>query len=185
MKLNLKKNCLKYLHRVYKAWNYGIQTACTETVCLINSDMFFSPNWLTNLVKRLDDQTVVSSKLVEPLNKYGIFKNQITGSTAYRGEFGKTLGSFDENSFIEFSKNAIKDSTELGGAFMPLFLSRKQAELVNYYPEGNLCDKNFKDIIEYGDENFIKKLSMQGIQFITALDSIVYHLKEGEMDLKV
>jgi len=175
----------EYLHRVYKAWNYGIKESDTEIVCLINSDMFFSPKWLTNLLNKLNEETVVSSKLVEPLNKYGIFRNQITGSMAYRGEFGSSLSSFNEEAFINFSLNNSKDVIEPGGAFMPLLMYKKQAELVNYYPEGNLCGNNFNQIIEYGDENFIKKLNKEGIQFITTLDSIVYHLKEGEMDLKL
>lgn len=175
----------EYLHRVYKAWNFGIRQCETEIVCLINSDMFFSPKWLTNLMNRLDGKTVVSSKLVEPSNRHPIFRNPITGSVAYHCEFGNSLSNFNEDEFISFVANNIKHDVEPGGAFMPLLMYKKQAELVNYYPEGNLCGNNFNHIIEYGDANFIRKLDNAGIKFITALDSIVYHLKEGEMDLKI
>ena len=66
----------EYLHRVYKSWNFGIKNATHDIVCLVNSDMFFSEGWLTNLVKRLNDNTVVSSKLVEPENKHSVFVNR-------------------------------------------------------------------------------------------------------------
>ena len=36
--------------------------------------------------------------------------------------------------------------------------------------------------MRFGDEKFYDKLSDMGIEHYTALDSIVYHLKEGERE---
>ena len=55
-----------YLSRVYRCWNYCVESSSAEYVCLVNSDMAFSPGWLEALERRLDGKTLPCSRLVEP-----------------------------------------------------------------------------------------------------------------------
>lgn len=56
------------------------------------------------------------------------------------------------------------------------------AERVGLYPEGNICSDRFEKIRQFGDVAFFEKLAVHGVEHFTAQDSVVYHLKEGEMD---
>ena len=63
---------------------------------------------------------------------------------------------------------------------MPCMFYKKTIQAMNGYPEGNPIVKN--NYIVPGDRYMFQKLNNNGIKHITALDSIVYHFKEGEMD---
>ena len=69
---------------------------------------------------------------------------------------------------------------------MPCLLYRDVAVLAGLYPEGNIAGATFDitDIKRFGDEFFYDKLLSFGVEHITAKDSIVYHLKEGEKSEK-
>lgn len=172
-----------YLYGVYKAWNEAILKSETDLICLVNSDMGFSPGWLTNMLSKITENTVIGSKLVERIGgKFPPFINDITGSRALIGNYGWNPNNYDEEGFLQFTKFNKKDGVEPGGAYMPILLHKSNAVKVGLYPEGNLHNGiNFNQIKEYGDQNFIKKLKENGIEFKTALDSLVYHFKEGEM----
>lgn len=165
----------EYIRRVYQGYNYGILKAKGQKVVLINSDNFFSPDWLENLLKYSDYKKVVCSTLVEPgQGKFGVFP------FAIEKHFGRTLKDFREDDFLVFAEKNSKTGYSSGGAYMPCLLYKDVAVLAGLYPEGNIAGKDFGDIKEYGDEHFYKNLKNFGIEHITAKDSIVYHLKEGE-----
>lgn len=171
-----------YIHEVYSAYNMGIEIS-KDIVCLVATDMAYSPDWLENLLKRLKDNTVVTSKLVETTenNPYQVFYNDRTGSGAYLGLFGGSISDFREEEFLKFVSEKKIDDTELGGGHQPLLMYKWQAELVGMYPEGNLRGfGEYNSVAQYGDDNLMTKLLDNGINFITSLDSIVYHIKEGE-----
>lgn len=167
----------EYINRVYCGWNEAIRRS-GEIVVLVNSDNLFSPNWLENLYKWLTKNVIVCSQLVERWHpKYGVFPG------AYHGEYGNHPSNFKENEFIEFCQKVSKPIIRYGGAYMPCMFHKENALKVGLYPEGNLCrGKNFYDIAVYGDEEFFRRLSNIGVYHITALDSLVYHFKEGEME---
>jgi glycosyltransferase involved in cell wall biosynthesis len=167
----------EYMHRVYRGWNKAITSAAGDIVVLVNSDNYFSPDWLENLLKYLSSKTVVCSKLVERLHpKHGIFPG------AYHCEFGAHPDNFDKYAFLGFCEKMKTTGLQLGGAYMPCALYKRLAVQVGLYPEGNLAGTSFEDVVAYGDEVFFKKLSEIGVQQVTAMDSLVYHTKEGEMD---
>lgn len=180
----------RYIHGVYKAWNKAIELS-SDIVCLINSDMGYSENWLENLLKHLDDTHVVTSKLVEPpIRSRGrkvVFRNKWTGSRAYAANFGRSISTFDQEGFNNFTKEKSVEGVERGGAYMPLVMYKRQAELVGYFPEGNVAihGQPYTKYGQAGDEVFMKRLAWEGIEFITSLDSLVYHLNEGEMRNKL
>lgn len=166
----------EYINRVYSGYNYGIRVSENPIVVLINSDNAFSPGWLSGLKNKLSDTTVVSSKVIQP----HIFFNPINNSSCVVFDCGSSLGTFDEDKFINKVLEIKNDSISIGNAFMPLMLLKKQAEMVGYYPEGNLHNGNFNSIRVTGDHEFINKLEANGIHHITSNNSISYHFQEGE-----
>ena len=171
----------EYINRVYRGWNRAIKESDSEIVVLINSDNMLSPNWLENLLKNLNKNTFVCSEIVERPNhpKFAPFPGCLVG------DFGDHPDNFKKEEFLKFveAHQKVKNQKiKIGGAYMPCAFYREKAVEVGLYPEGNLHDGNdFMSIKEYGDENFVKKLSRNGVRHITSLDSISYHFKEGEM----
>lgn len=167
----------EYMSRVYRGYNEGILKAKGEIVVLVNSDNFFSPDWLENLLKYLNRNTVVSSKLIEPRHHtYGVFESAI------HMEFGNSIASFNEREFIDYVDQKKMSGLTIGGAYMPCALYKDTALIAGLYPQGNLASQSFDKVDEYGDIKFFQRLASLGVQHITSLDSLVYHLKEGEKD---
>lgn len=167
----------EYMSRVYKGYNKGILNAKGEMVVLINSDNFFSPDWLENLIKYSDRSNVVCSKIVERNHpKHHVFPS------AYNKNFGDKPDNFKKDNFLKYVLQNKKTGLETHGAYMPCLLYKDIAIQAGLYPEGNLAAAAENIVSFYGDEEFYQKLSVMGIKHLTALDSIVYHLKEGELD---
>jgi len=167
----------EYMARVYRGYNQGIMQASGQQVVLVNSDNFFSPDWLENLLKYSTAKNIVSSTLIEPgHSKHGVFP------TAIQKKFGNTIDNYNEKEFIQYAKTIKMTGVVSGGAYMPCVLYKDLAIYAGLYPEGNLAGKDFETVKEYGDIYFFKKLENLGVKHYTALDSIVYHLKEGEKD---
>lgn len=167
----------EYMSRVYRGYNQGILHAKGDYVVLVNSDNYFSQDWLENLIKYSDRQNVISSKLVErkhPL--YDVFPGAI------HGEFGDSAENFQESKFNKFALQVRKSGLEMGGAYMPSLFHRDLLLESGLYPDGNIAGLNFKEVTRCGDEALFDRLASLGITHYTSLDSIVYHLKEGEKD---
>ncbi|GFE59661.1 glycosyltransferase family 2 protein [Geobacter sp. AOG2] len=170
----------EYIHRVYRGWNQAVLHAKGELVVLLNSDNYVSPDWLENLLKYMGRDKVVCSQLVERKHpKYDVFPG------AYHAEFGSHPDNFDKPGFLNFVLRHKITGLRQAGAYMPCMFFKDQALQVGLYPEGNLAGSSFNDVTGYGDDVFFKRLAQIGVQHVTALDSIVYHLKEGEMDYDV
>lgn len=166
----------EHMRRVYQGYNQGIIHAKGQKICLINSDNFFSQDWLENLLKYLDYKKVVCSMLVEPgHDKFGTFPFAISNN------LGRTIETYRDEEFQEFAAKIGKTGYTTGGAYMPCLVYRDVAVMAGLYPEGNLAGKTPDDIKNYGDEAFYEQLKKFGVEHITAKDSIVYHLKEGEI----
>jgi hypothetical protein len=108
-----------------------------------------------------------------PSGEWGISKN-----------FGRNPKEFinSELDFIEYAKNiSIPGGAELGGLFMPCAISKHVFLESGGYPEGNI--KNPDGSMTSGDKYFFDSLNKKyGLRQITAMDSIVYHIQEGEKD---
>ena len=167
----------EYMHRVYRAYNEGIRQTGSEIVVLVNSDNYFSQDWLENMEKYLSPRVVVTSRLVEPGHpRHGVFPDAIEAA------FGGSVDSFDRRGFLDFAERVKETGLVPGGAYMPGMMYREAAMKVGLYPEGNLAGKSFERVRAYGDVAFFDRLRKAGIRHVTALDSVVYHLKEGEKD---
>jgi glycosyltransferase involved in cell wall biosynthesis len=163
-----------YIKRVYRAWNFGGQSAPADIIVFVNSDMAFSSNWLENLVGELNEKRIVTSRLIEsgklPSDKSAISKN-----------FGTTYKEFNDDSFQEFVKQSSQRKIIKGGLFMPCAFYKDMFSKSGGYPIGNRQEKSGK--ITSGDWIFFyEKLKPMGIEHYTICDSLVYHIQEGEMD---
>jgi hypothetical protein len=167
----------EYIHRVYRGWNEAIGRAEGEIVVLINSDMFVGPRWLENLLKHVSAQQIVCSQLIERKHpKHGVFEG------AYHQEFGTSPATFNKQAFLDYCTQSALDRLKPGGAYMPCAVYKRLAIDAGWYPEGNLRGRTFDEVRRYGDVDFFHRLAKRGVRHVTALDSLVYHLKEGEMD---
>jgi len=167
----------KYITKVYRWYNYWILKAKWEIVVLINSDNYFSNDWLENLLKYSERTKITSSTLVERKHpKYPLFP------WAIHWEFWNNINNFNEQKFLKFAEKIKKTWLIEWKAYMPCLLYRDVAIKVGLYPEWNIAWNSYDDVIEYWDENFYHRLSSIWVKHITALDSIVYHLKEWEKD---
>jgi len=155
-----------YLSRVYRCWNYCVESSSAEYVCLVNSDMAFSPGWLEALERRLDGHTLPCSRLVEP----GIIR---PGEHAIEIDLGRDPRTFPWVSWHALSNDLREDRTEPGGLFMPCVLHRETFLRVGGYPHGNV------DGIS-GDVILFNKMAAAGFKHVTCFDSLVYHMQEGE-----
>lgn len=92
-----------YLNRVYRCWNHAGQTSVYNNICFVNSDMMFSPNWLSNLLKHHDGNSIPCSRLVESgklrSGAYGIEK-----------DFGKNPKNLDQEGFNKYVEQILLGS---------------------------------------------------------------------------
>ncbi len=164
----------EYLRRVYQAWNQGILHAKGQMVCLINSDNYFSDNWLENLMKYSNFNTYVVPQLVEPLQR-----GKDLFWCALHAEFGHLPEEFMEEDFLAFADKVRMTGIRNLGVFQPCLLYKDVAICAGLYPEGNRI--NADGSITTGDTAFCNRLMKMNVKHITALDSVVYHMGEGEL----
>lgn len=158
----------EYIRRTYRGWNRAVM-ASDEIACIVSSDNLFSPGWLEGLEAEYTPERFVSSKIVERNHpKYGYFRG------ALRGEFGDCPRNFKKDEFLAFCDKNRLSGWERGGCYNPAMFSRTKAMEAGMFPEGNPRGT-------YGDKEFCARLDRIGVKHVTALSSLVYHFKEGEM----
>jgi len=163
----------EYIRRVYQGYNQGIRHAQGNLVCLINSDHYFSPDWLENLIKYANYNKIITSQLVEPEHHLPVYWS------AYNGEFGTSIEKFDKEGFLAYADRRRTTGLYQSGAHMPCLMYKDILLYTGLYPEGNMIDFETGDTIP-GDIYMFDKLKKLNVKHLTSLDSIVYHLGEGE-----
>src|SRR5258706_2137208 len=99
----------EHMSRVYRGYSAGVMHVRGDLVVLINSDNYFSPDWLENLLKYSDRSRVISSTLVERNHPvFSVFRG------ALHGEFGSSPETFDESGFLSFASRVKKTGLEAG-----------------------------------------------------------------------
>ncbi len=172
-----------YLNRVYRCWNYCVESSRCSHVCLVNSDMLFEEQWLTRLMHKESDMTLPVSMLVESgkllSGKYAISKN-----------FGRHPNNLQRESWHSYASNMRMLNANLtgpGGLYMPCIFDRARFLMSGGFPEGNIYADGVGTrngpVIQSGDAWFFDRYcKMHNMQHTTVFDSIVYHIQEGEMD---
>ena len=176
-----------YLSRVYRAYNFATINAKADFCLLVNSDMAYSPGFLTKILLQRDKNSFVVAKLVES----GTLK---PGPLAIKKNFGKTLRDFKRKSFYKYALRKEEPGVAEGGLFMPLLVSREIFLGLGGFPEGNLTTDSLSAYLRNdefeiakpglpcisGDDALFKKAKIEGIQHVTSLRSVAYHFQEGE-----
>lgn len=163
----------EHINRVYLGFNRIIQES-DEQLVILNSDMMYSPGWLEALEGHWNPNRIVAAKLVERSHpKFGVFPGAI------HGEFGNHPQNFKKQEFLNFADQVRGVGVAPGTAYAPVMMSRSKALEAGLYPHGNhLLDTG----PVYGDQVFFAKMRELGVEHVDALDSIVYHFKEGERE---
>jgi len=167
-----------YLNRVYRAWNFGGVNGDGDVIIFINSDFGYSYGWIDRLLSHYHSNQIPCSRLVESgkllSGQWGISKN-----------FGRNPSEFINNEleFNNFAKKIeISGGAELGGLYMPCAIDKKIFIDSGGYPEGNIL--NDDGTIISGDKYYFDYLNKKyGLKQVTAMDSVVYHIQEGEKDI--
>ena len=160
-----------YLNRVYRAWNRAVESAETDWVALISSDMYVSDYWLDSLVQRkiADQRTLPNPLFVE--------SGRIPSAMPeYVRDFGTTVDGFNRDDWqrhAQFLRLRNEGKCEPGRLFSPLVDRREFAD-IGGYPPGNVNGVS-------GDRILFDKYAAAGYKWVTCLDSVVYHTQEGEL----
>lgn len=167
-----------YINRVYRCYNYAVNSSGADIVCLLNSDMAFSDGWLDNLILSHKNDQITCSRLVES----GVLE---PGATAIKKFFGTTPQTFKEKEWLTFAKQNSINEIRSGGLYMPMLINKDVFKKANGYPEGNLyttgIGTNSGMVLKSGDDYFFNvKLKEIGIKHVTVYNSLVYHMQEGE-----
>jgi glycosyltransferase involved in cell wall biosynthesis len=172
-----------YINNVYRAWNTAAKKANGDYIVFLNSDFAFSPDWNTNLINKITENSCVCSRLVER----GILRS---GTYGIELNFGNNYDDYNEEAFLNYIELMKENKLYDGGLYMPMLIKKDHMEKIGYYPEGNGkmgCDifnpiiaKKGEPVIP-GDNILIEKLKSIDVKHVTAFDSIIYHFQEGEM----
>jgi hypothetical protein len=189
-----------YLNRVYRAYNYAVESSEYDNVCLVNSDNAFSENWLKNLLKYHDGVNIPCSRLVES-GKMKSGKHAVNCMDSMGYNFGVHPQNFKNEEWVKYSKDISVDKVEPGGLYMPCVLEKSRVIEAGYYPEGNMFIHeshengqtkrrvvagypNNRPVWKAGDDfffNFVLK-KKYNMKHITVFNSLAYHIQEGEKD---
>ena len=195
-----------YINNVYRAWNTAAMKANGDYIIFLNSDMAFSKDWNNNLIKYIDNNKCINSRLVErgPPNGLPTMEN----GHGIEKNFGNNYNDYNSLEFNSFVEEIKEEKLVSKGLYMPMIIKRDHLEKINYYPEGNITVKCFDKLLKTNPENFkkfqyeyateksvyklgegcipgdqvlMKKLEMINVRHFTSFSSIVYHVQQGEM----
>jgi hypothetical protein len=174
-----------YINRVYRCHNHGALTSKSDNICFANSDLLFSHNWLANLLRWHDGINIPVSRLVES-GKMPTADNR-HGISMY---FGTHPNNIDYMGWCEYSSSIRSPGIIPGGLLGPVIFEKQRFIEAGMYPEGNIYRDGVGtcngDVLTTSDVYFFDFLEKQyNMQHVTVLDSICYHIQEGEKDENV
>ena len=196
-----------YINNIYRAWNTSAKNAKGDYIIFLNSDMAFSNDWNINLIKYIDDNKCINSRLVERGPPNGL--PTMDGGHGIEKNFGNNYNDFNSLEFNIYANYIKEEKLVSGGLYMPMIIKNDHLKKINYYPEGNITVESFNKLsisdpdkfkeFEYeyateegvyklglgcvpGDKVLIKKLEMINVHHFTSFNSIVYHVQQGEMN---
>jgi beta-1,4-mannosyl-glycoprotein beta-1,4-N-acetylglucosaminyltransferase len=161
-----------YMKRVYRCYNYAVETSKADYVVLVNSDMIFSKDWLSNMLKNMCDDKVLTGGLVES-------GKLASGTYAISENYGRSPKEIDKTKWYERAEQLKVSELRPGGLYMPMLINRKKFLEAGKYPEGNLYPSQGQVIP--GDVDFFSRLKKIGVEHFTVFDSWTYHIQEGEL----
>lgn len=189
-----------YLSRVYRCWNYCVESSSADKVVLYSSDMLSSPRWLEPLLDNMELKIPVS-RLVEPCR----IKNFAVCPWGLQMDLGRHPGLFPRDAWEKVVAEVREPTLKVHGGYGPCLLDRELFVEVGGYPEGNViiddgkvvvlkpnppridckgpreCYVNGKPFYSGDDWLFREMKRKYGFEHVTCMDSVIYHMQEGEM----
>jgi glycosyltransferase involved in cell wall biosynthesis len=147
-------------HGICTATNVAVSLASRQWLFLANADMAPAPRWDTELLKHLNDNTLVASTCIEP----GLVP---VSPIFHRADCGLDPTSFDWERLSRVADSLREDRTEPGANY-PFCVAR---ELWNR--AGGL-DRAF-DPGPVSDPDLFYRLALLGAAFVRARASLLYH----------
>jgi glycosyltransferase involved in cell wall biosynthesis len=145
-------------------YDKGIELAETEVVGIMHADMILAPNYLENLLKHLQKETVVCATRIEPpLHPEG--KEKIIK------DFGMDFDTLNIEAFEEYVAKAqeeFKDQTT-DGMFAPWIIYKEDFVAMGGH------DRLFAPF-PYEDSDIFQRWLLHGYKLIQSRDAFVYHL---------
>lgn len=172
----------EYMHRVYRAMNFSIEASRGDVLVFVSSDHRFTPGWLTKLLAVWTPDMALTPLTVEP--GPNVFGPHLTGLGAVMSDCGRSPVDFDEDRFLALAAEIREDELFSGGVYIPLVIARDRAIAAGMYPEGNIAGQTFREVKDYGDRVFFRRLREIGVRHVTYKGSVVYHFNEGEKNEK-
>ena len=170
-----------YLNRVYRCWNFAGQTSKYENICFVNSDMVFSKDWLTNLLRHHNGINIPCSRLVES-------GRLLSGQHAISMDFGRHPGEIDYDGWNMYAEKTKQLGIHNGGLYMPCVFRKDRFVESGMYPEGNIYSDGkagsmVGNVVRTGDEYYFNGVLRDkfGMKHVTVFDSLSYHIQEGEL----
>lgn len=175
---------------LYKTWNYGIEISKRDWVCLLVSDLVFSPGWDTKLISNPhmhfgDHNKIIAVPTVVQCNS----NNSDHSLLANLSNHPLT---FDYNKFLGFVRDNEREIVEGQGFLTPILVHKYWLNHIGGYWT---CDKfkgwtktetNCRGGCGY-DNDFRDILKREGFDIKRARNSIVYHFdgsyQEDDTDL--
>lgn len=145
-------------------YDAGIAMASNDVVGIFHADMIMGPNYVKNVLKHLEEKTVVCGTRVEPpLHPPG--KEKITS------DFGTDFDNLRVNEFDSFclrsqEANAGKTSR---GMFAPWVIYKRDFDYVGGH------DPDFAPF-PYEDSDIFQRWILAGYKLVQSRDAFVYHL---------
>ena len=178
-----------YLNRVYAAYNHCVISSNFDNIVLVNSDDGFSKGWLENLLKHHDGINIPCSRLIES----GKMQSGTHGVNLGENNFGRSPDEFNYEGWEKWVEENKQDIIVPNGLYMPCLLNKENFIEAGMFPEGNIFLENGEPIAGYpndrqvwkaGDDYFFHEVleRKHGMRHVTAFDSLVYHIIEGEKD---
>jgi hypothetical protein len=181
-----------YLNRIYRAYNFGVESSEYDNVCLVNSDFGFSKDWLKNLLKHHDGINVPCGRLIESGKMdSGLHGVNLLKHVGYN--FGTHPDGFEQSKWLEFAEELKEDTTKPHGLYGPCLFNRDRFIESGMYPPGNVFLEygqikfgfpNDRPVFKSADDYYFHDVleSRFGMKHITVFDAPVYHIIEGEKD---
>jgi hypothetical protein len=171
-----------YINRVYRCHNFGAMTSDYDNICFVNSDILFSNKWLPNLLFWHDGKNIPVSRLVES-GKMPTAENR-HGINMFFGTHPRNL---DYAGWSYFSQSIQKPEIVKGGLLGPVVFEKQRFIEAGMYPEGNIYADGVGtchgDVWATSDVYFFDLLEKQyNMRHVTVMNSICYHIQEGEKD---
>lgn len=181
-----------YLNRIYRAYNFGVETSKYNNVCLVNSDFGFSVDWLKNLLKHHDGINVPCGRLIESGKMdSGLHGVNLLKYVGYN--FGTHPDGFDQDKWLMFAEELKEDIIKPHGLYGPCLFSKERFLESGMYPPGNVFLEagkikfgypNDRPVYKSADDYYFHDIleNKFRMKHITVFDAPVYHIIEGEKD---